>query len=336
MSNKLRETAQALVEPGKGILAADESFGTIQKRFDKISLESTEDSRRAYRELLLTAPDIGKYISGVILFDETIRQSTVDGVSFVEVLKKSGVMPGIKVDQGTVEMPGSSQEKITNGLNGLPERLKEYAELGAQFAKWRAVITIGENLPTENNIRQNAKDLAQYAKDCQEAGLVPIVEPEVLMDGSHTMERCAEVSRQILVALFEELHNLEADIEGLLLKTNMVVPGKDSGQAVSAEEIAAVTVKLFKDVLPDNLPGEVFLSGGQTEIEATQNLNAINKLGPFPWNLSFSYGRALQDSALRVWKGKEDNIQAAQNEFIKRAKLNSLAALGKYSQDLED
>ncbi|NUM25278.1 MAG: fructose-bisphosphate aldolase class I [Candidatus Buchananbacteria bacterium] len=333
--NGLNQIAKTLLTPGKGILAADESFGTIGKRFDKIGLASTEENRRAYREMLLTAPELNKYISGVIMFDETIRQSTADGVLFVEVLTKAGILPGIKVDQSTTEMPESPTEKLTKGLIGLPERLKEYAALGAKFAKWRAVITISDTTPTENNLRQNALDLAQYAKDCQDAGLVPIVEPEVLMDGSHTMERCAEVSKQILTMLFEELNNLEVAIEGVLLKTNMVVPGKNSGQKASSNQIAEATIKLFKDVLPANLPGQVFLSGGQTEVEATVNLNAINSHGPFPWPLSFSYGRALQDSALATWNGEAKNVVAAQTKLIHRAKMNSLAALGQYNQELE-
>ena len=332
---KLNKIARALVKPGKGILAADESFGTIEKRFAKINLESTEANRRAYRELLFTAPDIGKYISGVILFDETIRQSTADGQPLVEVLNKAGVMPGIKVDQGTTEMPSSPAEKVTKGLDGLPDRLKGYAKLGAKFAKWRAVVTIGEGLPTEANIRQNAKDLAQYAKDCQAAGLVPIVAPEVLMDGAHSLERCAEVSRQTLTVLFEELNNSGVAIDGLLLKTNMIIPGKESGQEASCEQIAEATIKLFKEILPDNLPGEVFLSGGQSEIEATQNLNAINQQGPFPWALSFSYGRALQDSALKIWNGEGENVRTAQAKFKHRAQMNSLATLGKYTKELE-
>ncbi len=331
----LHQIAKSLVEPGKGILAADESFGTIEKRFTHINLESTEDNRRAYREMLLTTPGIGQYISGVILFDETLRQSTASGQKFVEVLAQAGVMPGIKVDQGTAAMPDSPNEKITKGLGGLPARLEEYAKLGAAFTKWRAVIIIDNGLPTETNIRQNARDLAQYAKDCQNAGLVPIVEPEVLMDGSHTLERCAEVSRQILIALFEELDNAAVDIEGLILKTNMVIPGKKSGQTVTTEHIARATTDLFKEVLPTNLPGQVFLSGGQTEVEATQNLNAINQQGSFPWQLSFSYGRALQDSALQIWAGQVENVIKAQNQFLKRAKLNSLATLGKYTPDLE-
>lgn len=331
----LNQIAKALVEPGKGILAADESLGTIQKRFDKINLEATESSRQAYREMLFTTPDIGRYISGVIMFDETIRQSTKDGVTFVEVLNKAGIIPGIKVDQGAVAMPTSPDEKVTNGLEGLPDRLAEYVKLGAQFAKWRAVITINDSLPTDENIRQNAKDLAQYAKDCQTAGLVPIVEPEVLMDGSHTIERCAEVSRQILTALFEGLKSLNVDIESVILKTNMVIPGKESGQEVAADQVASETIKLFKEVLPANLPGEVFLSGGQSEFEATLNLNTINQQGPFPWKLSFSYGRALQDGAIKAWQGKAENVKAAQDQFIHRAKMNSLATLGKYTKDLE-
>ncbi len=332
----LNKVAQGLVTPGKGILAADESFGTIAKRFAKINLESTEENRRSYRELLLTTPNIGDYISGVIMFDETIRQSTANNVPFVKVLTKAGVLPGIKVDQGTTQMPESPAEKITKGLEGLPSRLKEYALLGAKFAKWRAVITIGEGIPTMANIRQNAKDLAQYAKDCQVASLVPIVEPEVLMDGTHTIEQCAAASERTLSILFEELKNSGVAVQGLILKTNMVIPGKESNQQVTPEQIAQATIELFKKVLPDNLPGEVFLSGGQSEVEATDNLNIINQKGPFPWQLSFSYGRALQDSALKIWNGQTKNVKAAQAQFIHRAKMNSLASVGKYTKELEN
>jgi len=304
---ELKSIAKQMVAPGKGILAADESTGTIGKRFDKISVENTEPNRRAWRELLFTSENIGDYISGVILFDETLRQSTEDGRSFVSVLNEAGVLPGIKVDQGTAADPSSPNEKVTNGLEGLPDRLKEYAQLGAKFAKWRAVITIDEanNLPTDENLRQNARDLARYAKDCQEAGIVPMVEPEVLMDGKHTMEKCEEVSEKILTYLFEELKKAGVAIEGTILKTNMVIPAKESGQASSPEKIAEATLRLFKKVLPANLPGQAFLSGGQSEVEATENLNQMNKETDLPWELSFSYGRALQQSALVAWSGKK-------------------------------
>ena len=331
----LKKTAQQMVASGKGILAADESTGTIEKRFSKIDVPSTEENRRAYREMLLTAPGLGQYISGVILYDETIRQSTSDGTPFVEVLQKAGILPGIKVDQGVAAMEGSPNEKVTKGLEGLPERLKEYAKLGAKFAKWRAVITVDSTLPTDANIRQNAKDLAGYARACQEAGIVPIVEPEVLMDGSHTMECCREASERVLTALFEELKNAGVAIEGIVLKTNMVIPAKESGEKKSADEIADATVALFKKILPQKLPGQAFLSGGQSEIEATENLNVINARGPHPWKLSFSYGRALQDSALKRWKGSKENVPAAQSILLHRAKMNSLAAQGKYSNEME-
>jgi fructose-bisphosphate aldolase class I len=264
------------------------------------------------------------------MYDETFRQSTADGVPFVKLLQDEGVLPGIKVDEGTKDMDGSPMEKVTKGLEGLPPRLAEYASLGAKFTKWRAVITIGEGLPTDANIRQNAKDLAAYAKMVQDAGMVPIVEPEVLMDWSNTQEECGKVSERVLTALFEELKNAGVAIEGMVLKTNMVVPGKQSGEAMEASKVADMTLVLFKKILPDNLLGQAFLSGGQSEVEATANLNEMNKRGPFPWKLSFSYGRALQDSALVTWGGKPENVALAQVAFIERAKKNSLATLGTY------
>lgn len=333
---ELNRIAQAMVAPGKGILAADESFGTIEKRFAKINLPSTEENRRAYREMLFITPDIDQYISGIIMFDETMRQSTKDGHSFVSILEKEGVLSGIKVDQGTIAFENSEKEKITQGLVGLPERLKEYVSLNAKFAKWRAVILIDElnNLPTEKNIRQNVKDLAQYAKDCQEAGLVPIVEPEVLMDGGHSIDKCAEITEKMLRYLFEELEKAGVEIEGTILKTNMVLPGKEAIKATPAE-VAKATIDVLKKVLPDNLPGVAFLSGGQGEVEATENLNELNRTGLHPWQLSFSYGRALQDSALKTWNGKQENVKAAQAIFYHRAKMNSLAKTGEYSLDKE-
>ncbi len=332
---QLHAVAKAMVLPGKGILAADESFGTIEKRFVKINLPSNEDNRRAYREMLFTTPGIGENISGVIMFDETIRQKTKDGIRFVDVLVRSGILPGIKVDEGTTEMTGSPNEKVTKGLPGLPARLKEYVDLGAKFTKWRAVITIGEGLPTDENIRQNAIDLAAYAKACQDAGLVPIVEPEVLMDGRHHMKRCEEVSEKVLTAVFEELEKAAVDLPGMILKTNMIVPGKESGKSVSAEAIADATIGVFEKILPKELPGQAFLSGGQSEIEATVNLNAINQKGPFPWQLTFSYGRALQDSALTTWAGKAENVAIAQKIFYHRSKMNGLATLGRYTPEME-
>jgi fructose-bisphosphate aldolase class I len=313
---ELKKTAKAMVAPGKGILAADESFGTIEKRFTKINLPSTEENRRNYRGLLFTASGIGQYISGVIMFDETIRQSSADGRTFVSVLQEAGVLPGIKVDQGTKEMEQSPNEKVTKGLEGLPERLKEYVGLGAKFTKWRAVITI-------------------YAKASQEAGLVPMVEPEVLMDGNHSISKCAEVSEKTLRYLFEELKKAGVVIEGTILKTNMVVPGKESTKKTSPQEVAEATVDLFKRVLPPNLPGCAFLSGGLSEVDATAFLDAMNKLGKFPWQLSFSYGRALQDSVLKTWNGKAENASAAQQRFLHRAKMNSLARSGNYSIEME-
>ncbi len=332
---KLSQVAQALVAPGKGILAADESTGTIAKRLAKINVQSTEDSRRAYRQMLLTAPGMEQYISGVIFYDETFRQSGTDGKPFLQLLKEKGVLPGIKVDTGAVAMPESPNEKITTGLDTLPQRLVEYARMGAAFAKWRAVITIGENLPTTANILQNAKDLARYAKYCQEAGIVPIIEPEVLMDWSHSMARCEEVTRLVVTTVFEELKKAGVTMEGIILKTNMIVPGKESGQKASPEEVATTTIAVLKDLLPNNLPGEAFLSGGQGDVEATANLNAMNALGSFPWKLSFSYGRALQNAALNTWGGKPENVAAAQKAFLHRAKMNSLASLGKYSEGEE-
>ena len=330
----LKRVTKQMVAPGKGILAADESMGTIEKKFSKIGVQSTEATRREYRELFFTSEGIGGYISGVILFDETIRQSASDGRTFVSILEGSGVLPGIKVDQGVKEMEGSPNEKITKGLEGLSGRLKEYSGLGAKFAKRRTVITIGDGIPTDANIRQQSKDLADYALVCQEAGIVPIVEPEVLMDGGHDINRCAEVSEKVLTTLFAELKQAGVAIEGIILKTNMVIPGKENSKA-TPEEVALRTVNLFRRILPDELPGEAFLSGGQSEIEATENLNAINKMGPHPWNFTFSYGRALQDSALKTWNGKTENLPAARMAFLHRAKMNSLATLGKYEKSLE-
>ncbi len=325
-----------MVAKGKGVLAADESSGTIEKRFTKIGLPSTEETRRAYRELIITTPGLGDHVSGIILYDETIRQSTEDGRTFVSVLESAGVLPGIKVDQGTADMEGSPTEKVTKGLDGLPERLKEYAALGAKFAKWRAVITIeGTTLPTEANLRQNAKDLAAYAKACQEADIVPMVEPEVLMDGAHTQERCREVSEQVLTMLMEEMNAAGVLMEGAILKTNMIVPGKESGEKKTAAEVAETTISVFKKVLPDNLAGQAFLSGGQSEVEATEHLNEMNKRGPFPWNLTFSYGRALLDSCLKKWNGSKDNAAEAQKILYHRTKMNGLATEGKYSQEME-
>ncbi len=335
-TQELASIAHILLEPGRGILAADESTSTIEKRFAAINLPSTEDSRRAYREMLFTTPGMGEYISGAILYEETLLQRASSGETFVQTLANQGVLTGIKVDLGTTEMAGSPNEKVTKGLEGLGERLKKYAALGAKFAKWRAVITIGEGHPTSDNLKQNAKDLAAYALACQQAGIVPIVEPEVLMDGAHTMGRCEEVSQLVLEAVFEALADAHVAIEGMILKTNMVVPGKLSGTTATPEEVAEATLRVFESVLPENLPGQAFLSGGQSEVEATKNLNAINKNGPYAWKLSFSYGRALQDSALKAWQGKLENVETAQKVFLHRAKMNSWATRGKYLPDMEN
>ncbi|PIR96927.1 MAG: fructose-bisphosphate aldolase class I [Candidatus Doudnabacteria bacterium CG10_big_fil_rev_8_21_14_0_10_41_10] len=332
----LSQIAKKMVAPKKGILAADESFPTIEKRFAKIGISSTEENRQAYRQMLLTSEGYEQFISGVILFGETLRQKTDDGIPFAKILEKKGVLPGIKVDQGAAAMDGSSYEKVTQGLEGLPARLKEYAELGAKFTKWRAVYKIGDNLPTDKNILQNAKDLAQFAKNSQKAGLVPIVEPEVLMDGSHDINSCVEVTEKVLTAVFSELKKANVDLDGIILKSNMALPGKDFVSKATPAEIAKKTVELFKKVVPKDVPGIVFLSGGQSEKEATINLNEMNKIKDFPWELSFSYGRALQDTAMNIWAGKKENIAPAQQKFLNRAKMNSLARSGSYSEDLEE
>jgi len=330
----LTSIAGDILADGKGILAADESTASIEKKLAKISLPSTEDSRRAYREMFFTTPGIGNYISGVILYDETFRQSASTGQKFTELLESEGVHPGIKVDEGTTEMEGSPSEKVTKGLEGLPPRLKEYFDMGAKFAKWRAVYTISDVLPSEANIRENAKGLAGYAKACQEAGIVPIVEPEVLMDGSHSMARCEEVSTKVLTAVFEELSNAGVALEGIILKPNMIVPGSENGSKATPEEIADATLRVFAATVPAEVPGIAFLSGGQSEADATANLNAMNAKSPHPWKLTFSYGRALQDSALMTWAGKPENVAAAQAAFLKRAKMNSLAAKGQYTGEI--
>ncbi len=329
---ELSKIAKQMVAHGKGVLAADESMNTVGKRFAGINLENTEDNRRAFREMLLTAPNEGQYISGVILFEETLKQKTGNGKTFVEVLNSEGILPGIKVDQGLTE---KGNEKLTKGLEGLGLRLAEYVSLGAKFCKWRSVITIGEGLPTEENIRQNAKDLASYALECQKAGLVPMVEPEVLLDGSHAIEQAENASERILTALFEELNSLGVILEGVILKTSMILPGKDSGSKASPEEVATATLRVFNKTLPKNLAGVAFLSGGQSELEATVNLNAMHQQGALAWPLTFSYARALQDGATKTWKGLGENLEKAQKVFIHRAKMNSLASVGKYSIDME-
>lgn len=331
----LEKTARELVAPGRGILAADESTGTIKKRFDGIGVESTEESRRDYRELLFTTKGAGKHISGVILYDETIRQSSSDGIPFPKVLAEGGIIPGIKVDKGAKPLAGFPGEKVTEGLDGLRERLAEYRELGARFAKWRAVITIGRRLPSEACRRANAHALARYAALCQEADLVPIVEPEVLMDGDHTIDWCEEVTFATLRSVYHELREERVHLEGTLLKPNMVLPGKDCPTQVSAEQIAEATIRCFSRVVPVAVPGIVFLSGGQTPEQATSRLNAMNAMGDHPWQLSFSYGRALQEPVLKAWVGKRENADAAKKAFLHRAKLNGAARHGKYKREME-
>ena len=333
--NELASTAQALVSPGRGILAADESFGTIEKRFKKLGIPSTEENRRAYRDMLFTTKGAGEFISGVILFDETIRQSTKAGKSFVDVLTDAGSIPGIKVDSGAKPLAGFPGEKITEGLDGLRERLAEYHELGARFAKWRAVITIGNGIPTRFCIDANAHALARYAALAQEAGIVPIVEPEVLMDGNHTIETCDAVTEATLKSLYFQLHAHRVVLEGTLLKPNMVISGKGCARQAGVEEVAEATVRCLRRCVPTAVPGIVFLSGGQSMADATAHLNAMNQLSGLPWQLSFSYGRALQESALSAWAGKTANIAAGQKAYHHRAKLNSAARSGKYTKSME-
>jgi fructose-bisphosphate aldolase, class I len=333
--NALNEVARAIVAPGKGILAADESGGTIKKRFDSIGVESTEDNRRAYREMLFRTEVAGQ-ISGVILYDETIRQNGADGTPLVKLLEQQGIIPGIKVDAGAKPLALAAEgEPITEGLDGLRERLADYRSLGAKFAKWRATYTITVKLPSQYAIDTNADALARYAALCQEAGIVPIVEPEVLMDGTHTIERAGDVTAAVLVALFGALFEQRVAFEGVLLKPNMVLPGYDGKQQVSDDEIAAATVRCFRWTVPAAVPGIVFLSGGQSDEQATARLDAMNKLGPHPWQLSFSYGRALQAAALTAWKGEESNLPAAQAAYAHRARMNSAARDGKWTADLE-
>lgn len=324
----LKFTAQALVASGKGILAADESTTTITKRLASVGVEATEENRLAYRKMLFTTPGIEEYLSGVILYDETFRQS-IEGKTIPQYLLQKGIMPGIKVDQGTVDLPSSPGEKITTGLEGLRERLTEYRQLGAKFAKWRAVVRIREGIPTKECLKANAQALARYAALCQEQDLVPIIEPEVLMDGDHTLERCKEVTRETLERVFAELEDLKVDLEGVLLKPNMVLAGNEAIQKADVKEVAEATIEVLKQSVPKEVPGIVFLSGGQSPDLATEHLVAINEIGNLPWQLSFSYGRALQDEALKIWAGKEENVQAAQEAFLKRAGLVSMAREGK-------
>jgi len=332
---KLEATARALVAPGKGILAADESTGTIKKRFDAVQVESNEENRRAYRDLLFTTPEIEQFISGVILYDETMRQAARAGMPFPQLLANRGILPGIKVDQGAGDMAGFPGEKITEGLDGLRGRLKEYGEMGAQFAKWRAVIAIGDGLPTRTCIEANAEALARYAALCQEANLAPIVEPEVLMEGPHSLERCEQVTSETLLAVFSRMAAHRVLLEGMLLKPNMVLPGTESGEKVSPEEVAEATLRTLLRTVPAAVPGIVFLSGGQSPEEATANLNAMNAMGNSPWQLSFSYGRALQEPSLAAWAGKPVNVTVAQRLFFHRANCNSAARNASYTSRME-
>jgi fructose-bisphosphate aldolase, class I len=334
-AQELYETARAIVAEGKGILAADESDGTIKKRFDSIGVDSTEENRRGYRELLFTTDGVEEFISGVILFDETIRQSSGDGTPFPRLLESKGIIPGIKVDKGAKDLANAPGEKITEGLDGLRSRLDEYRGLGARFTKWRAVITIGKDIPSEYCIWTNAHALGRFAALSQEAGLVPIVEPEVLMDGDHTIERSFEATSRTLHAVFTELRDQRVQPEGILLKPNMVLSGYDCPEQASHEEVAHETLRCFTRHVPAAVPGIVFLSGGQSDEDATANLNAMNALGEPPWQLSFSYGRALQAPALKAWGGKAENVEAAQRAYYHRAKMNSAARTGMYAPEME-
>ena len=331
----LESTAAAMVAPGKGILAADESSGTIKKRFDKIRLESTFESRRAYRELLFAAPGAEKHISGVILFDETLRQKASDGRPFPELLASRGILPGIKVDAGAKPLAGFPGETVTEGLDGLRERLAEYRGLGARFAKWRAVIDVGAGIPTRYAIEANAAALARYAALCQEATIVPIVEPEVLMDGDHTIERCEEVTDAALTAVFDALFMHRVHLEGIVLKPNMVIAGKKCAVQASPQQVADATLRCLRRRVPAAVPGIAFLSGGQSEAEATLHLSLMNRAADRPWQLSFSYGRALQQSTLDAWRGEAANVAAAQRTFLRRARLNGLARDGSYDAAME-
>ena len=331
----LNETAKALVAEGKGILAADESTGTIKKRFDSIGVESTEDARRDYRELLFRAEGAEDFVSGVILYDETLRQDAADGTPLRELLSSKGIIPGIKVDMGAKPLALAEGETITEGLDGLRERLAEYAELGARFAKWRATYSIGAELPSEYCVWTNAHALARYAALCQEADIVPIVEPEVLQDGEHSLEESAKATGRVLEAVYTELHDQRVELRGTLLKPNMVLSGYSASGRAGVDEVAAATLEVFYRHVPAAVPGIVFLSGGQTDEDATAHLNAMNALGPHPWQLSFSYGRALQAPALKAWQGKAENVAAAQAAYLHRAKLNGAARSGSYTADME-
>jgi len=332
----LNKVALAMVTPGKGILAADESSGTIKKRFDAIKVESTEDARRDYREMLFRSQEaMSKYISGVILYDETIWQNAKDGTPLIRLIEQSGAIPGIKVDEGTQALPGCPNELVTVGLDKLAERLRKYYERGARFAKWRAVIDIGNQLPTMTAIHVNAHALARYAALCQAAQIVPIVEPEVLMDGDHDIDRCYEVTQRVLNKTFQELRIQRVALEGMILKPNMAISGKKSARQASVTEVAENTVRLLKACVPAAVPGIAFLSGGQSDEAATAHLDAMHRLGPLPWQLTFSYGRALQAAPQKAWSGKAENVAAGQRAFAHRARMNALASTGKWETSLE-
>ena len=335
MAESLESIARSLVAAGKGILAADESLGTIDKRFRTIDLPNTEENRRAYRQMLFGTKGAGEFISGVILYDETIRQSADDGTPFPQLLKRQGIVPGIKVDKGAKPMASFPEEQITEGLDGLRERLAEYYKLGARFTKWRAVITIGDSTPTMTCIEANAEALARYAALSQEQGFVPIVEPEVLMDGAHGIERCEEVTVSTLEEVFSRLHAHRISLEGMLLKPNMVIAGKKAQRQAGVQDVARATVRALKRTVPAAVPGIVFLSGGQTPEQATAHLNAMNALGDLPWQLSFSYGRALQDEALKAWRGQTANVTGGQRMFLHRSRMCGMARSGTYSEQLE-
>jgi len=331
----LEKIARAMVAPHKGILAADESSPTIKKRFDSIKVESTEENRRAYRELLFTTPRASEFISGVILYDETLRQKTSDGTPFAKLLEGQGILPGIKVDEGAKALPFAPNEKITEGLDGLRERIAEYRGLGARFAKWRAVIAIGDDIPSDACIDTNAHALARYAALCVEGDLVPIVEPEVLMDGPHTIERCYEVTERALRRLYAELYAQRVPLEQTILKPNMVLSGTECPRQASVREVAEQTLRCFRSAVPAAVPGIVFLSGGQSDEDATAHLNEMNRIGGVPWELSFSYGRALQAAPLKAWAGRSDNREAAQRAFYHRARCNGAARTGSYTAEME-
>jgi fructose-bisphosphate aldolase class I len=334
-ASELNATARALVAPGKGILAADESSGTIKKRFDSINVESTEETRRDYREMLFTAKGAGEFISGVILYDETIRQSAHDGTPLVKLLEDEGIIPGIKVDTGAKPLAFAAGETVTEGLDGLRERLAEYRGLGARFAKWRATYSVGGGHPSDYCVDVNAHALARYAALCQEAGLVPIVEPEVLMEGDHTIDESFLATARAQLEVFHQLAHQNVEFDGILLKPNMVLPGYDCSQQMSDDAIAEATLRCFRSTVPAAVPGVVFLSGGQSDEEATARLNAMNRIGPHPWQLSFSYGRALQAAALKAWRGDAANLDAGRHAFLHRARMNSLARSGDWNPDLE-